>query len=252
MVWPSGRSVEIVAHRGASREAPENTLAAVRLAWEIGADAVEIDVQLSRDGRLMVIHDATLVRTAGRDGRVDELTAAELAKCDAGAWKGDIWRGEPVPALADVLATIPAGRRLFVELKCGSECVETLAADLEVVCDRPESVVLISFDADVLAAARRRCPRHQSLLVVEQVENADGQWLPTLGTLVRVARERGFQGLDLNASPGLDRSALELLRTAGLSSCAWTVNAPEEAIRLAEAGIDSLTTDDPRGIGGLF
>ena len=91
---PSGCPVEIVAHRGASAEAPENTLAAIKLAWELRVDAVEIDVQLSRDGQLAVIHDATLNRTAGIEGRVNDMPMSDLRNTDVGASKGEQWQGE--------------------------------------------------------------------------------------------------------------------------------------------------------------
>ncbi|HEY9250938.1 MAG TPA: glycerophosphodiester phosphodiesterase family protein, partial [Rariglobus sp.] len=85
--------VKIIAHRGASGEAPENTVAAARLGWTEQADAVEIDVHLTRDGRVVAIHDPTLLRTTGRDARVDELTLEEIRRLDAGVWKGARWRG---------------------------------------------------------------------------------------------------------------------------------------------------------------
>jgi glycerophosphoryl diester phosphodiesterase len=109
IVRPSGCPIEIVAHRGASKEAPENTLAAVELAWALEADAVEIDVRLSGDGRLAVIHDATLNRTASVEGCVGEMSMPELRNVDVGAWKGERWRGETISELPKILATIPTG-----------------------------------------------------------------------------------------------------------------------------------------------
>ena len=156
-IRPSGCPIEIVAHRGASIEAPENTLASVELAWQIGADAVEIDVQLSRDGHLAVIHDATLERTAGIDSKVRNLDMSELCTIDVGSWKGDEWRDETIAELPQILATIPTGRRLFVELKGGDETathsaiVSALQRDLASQNCSPTSVVLISFYPALLA-----------------------------------------------------------------------------------------------------
>src|SRR4051794_20206839 len=103
--------MQIIAHRGASHDAPENTLAAVRLAWAQHADAVEIDVHLTRDGRLAVIHDPDTQRTAGIPQLVTETTLADLQRLDAGAWKGASFAGEKIPALEDVFALVPAGKR---------------------------------------------------------------------------------------------------------------------------------------------
>lgn len=120
----SGCPAEIVAHRGVSAEAPENTLASIELAWALEVDAVEVDVHLSKDGRLVVIHEATLQRTAGRDERVGDLTAAELSAVDVGSSRATQFSAERAPLLADVQTTIPPGRRLFVclfvEIKCGT------------------------------------------------------------------------------------------------------------------------------------
>src|SRR5262245_9603118 len=105
--------MEIIAHRGASHDAPENTLAAVRLAWEQGADAVEVDVHLSRDSRLVVIHDPTTKRTGNIRCRVLDRTFDELRRIDVGWWKGLRWERETIPCLESVIKTIPRNKRLF-------------------------------------------------------------------------------------------------------------------------------------------
>jgi len=275
----SRSSVEIVAHRGASAEAPENTRAAVCRAWELGADAVEIDVHLSRDGQLVVIHDETLDRTAGIAAQIADRTAEELSRIDVGTWKGCEWQGECVPALKQILATVPAGRRLFVELKGDVESVEgqgrlthfwsgetsseglkalrqpdetrnsalfaALDEDLRTVGDRPESVVLISFDPWLLQAVALRFPQFASFLIVEQ-QYRDGAWRPGLEALIREAARCGFRGLDLSGTPAVTAGSVRRAAEAGLQTAVWTINSESEARRLIEAGVHALTTDDPR------
>ena len=136
--------VEIIAHRGASHDAPENTLESVKLGWEQGADAVEIDVYLSKDGHIVVHHDGTTKKLAGVDRKVVDQTLAELQQLDVGAWKGDKWKGVRIPKLADVLATIPEGHRLFVEVKCGPEIVPDLAKAFKRSGKKPKQLVVIS------------------------------------------------------------------------------------------------------------
>ena len=92
-------AVDIVAHRGASHDAPENTVASARLAWKQGADAVETDIHLTRDGKVIVSHDKTTRRTTGRDGVIQEMTLAELRALDAGSWKSKEFAGEKLPLL---------------------------------------------------------------------------------------------------------------------------------------------------------
>src|SRR5262245_65624278 len=103
--------MEIIAHRGASHDAPENTLAAVRLAWEQGADAVEVDVQLSKDGKLVVIHDDNTKRSGGFARKVRAQTLDELRRLDVGRWKGKRWAGEKIPTLDVVLEAVRSEER---------------------------------------------------------------------------------------------------------------------------------------------
>src|SRR5690349_6499814 len=119
-------AVDIVAHRGASFDAPENTVASAKLGWEQKADAVEIDIYLSKDGRIVVLHDADTKRTAGSVGKVVESTAEHLRTLDAGSWKGADWKGEKIPFLEEIIATVPEGGRLFIEIKCGPEILPEL------------------------------------------------------------------------------------------------------------------------------
>ena len=263
---PSGCPVEIVAHRGASIEAPENTLAAVELAWQLNADAVEIDVQLTRDGKLAVIHDATLTRTAGIDRNVNDVDMAELRTIDVGSWKDERWRGETIPELCDVLSTIPAGRRLFVELKDGDDdamhpaFVSALQRDFAATNSANESIVLISFYPALLRAAKHALPDFDAFLVVEQKPVSKGSeassrnvgdsfathWDPSIDEIIDVAVSSGFNGVDLSNTAAVTPEAIAHVRQAKLASCIWTVNSLDDARQFVNAGVDSLTTDDPQ------
>jgi glycerophosphoryl diester phosphodiesterase len=119
-------AVEIIGHRGASHDAPENTLASIRLAWKQNADASETDVHLTKDGQIVVIHDFNTRRVGGRNRKVVDQTLAELKQLDVGRWKGEQWAGERIPTLAEYLAAIPDGKRLLIEIKCGPEIVPRL------------------------------------------------------------------------------------------------------------------------------
>ncbi len=240
--------IEIVAHRGASADAPENTLSAVRLAWDHAADAVEVDIHLSADGHAVVIHDDTLKRTAGINARVAERTLRQLQSCDVGQWKGREWAGETIPSLRQVIETIPAGRRLFVEIKSGPQTIEAISRDLELVTNRPEAVVLLCFDVDVLATARRRFPQHSLLFGVEQKQSNGGGWEPRLDDIMNTATRNFATGVDLSWTPAIDAQAVSQLKQAGLLTAVWTVNEPVEAHRVRDAGIQCVTTDCPAAI----
>ena len=109
----------IIAHRGASYLAPENTVAAAKLAWELGAGAVEVDVHLSKDNRVMVIHDKDTKKTcSGKKNLTIESTPSILLRdLDAGIWKGEEFKGEKIPFLSEIIETVPDGKILVVEIK---------------------------------------------------------------------------------------------------------------------------------------
>jgi len=142
--------MEIIAHRGASHDAPENTLAAVRLAWQQEADAVEVDVQLSKDGKLVVIHDDNTKRSGGFARKVGAQTLDELRRLDVGRWKGKMWSGEKIPTLAAVLATVPDCKRLFVEFKCGDEGIPEFSRAAKDMGKRSGSMVAICFSRETM------------------------------------------------------------------------------------------------------
>lgn len=256
MGWFSGCPVEIVAHRGASLEAPENTLASVNLAWQLGADAVEIDVRLTADEQLVVIHDASLQRTAGLETMVSELAMSRLRKVDVGGWKDEQWRGETLASLTDVLATIPNGRRLFIELKADNDAgsrAKMLAALVECLTEHDgpaESVVLISFCLELLRDAKQSVSSHKVFLVVEQTQNdsrmTSTAWSPGIDEILLSASDAGLDGLDLSNTAAVTSDVVARVASAGLDSCIWTVNSVNDAKRLAAVGVGSLTTDDPR------
>jgi glycerophosphoryl diester phosphodiesterase len=236
--------IEIIGHRGAAFDAPENTLAALRLAWEQRADAAEFDVHLGGDGEVVLIHDATTRRTAGEELRVAASTVTELKRLDVGRWKHPRFAGERIPTLGEALATLPAGKRVLIEVKCGPEVVPALDRALRDSGLKPEQAVVISFSAEVIAAAKRARPDVPAYWVVDL--NPAGQPPPAAEELVAAARAIGADGLDLSATPVvLDKPFGDAVRAAGLALCVWTVNTVELAHQMIEAGVQGLTTDRP-------
>ena len=120
----------IVAHRGASKLAPENTIAAFELAWDQGADAIEGDFLLTADGEIVCIHDKNTKRVAKSNFTVEDSTLNELLQLDVGAWMGNKWSGTKIPTTSQVFATIPSGKLIYNEIKCGSEIISKLFEEL--------------------------------------------------------------------------------------------------------------------------
>lgn len=237
--------VEIIGHRGCAQDAPENTLASVHLAWEQGADAVEIDVFRTKDGHIVAHHDETTGKTAGVDRPVAEQTLAELKALDVGRWKHERFAGERIPTLAEVIATIPRGKRLFVEVKCGAEAIPELSRVVRSSGVEEAQVAVISFSPEVISASKRQMPGLKAYWVQEVYRKDPPAWPMSLDSLVRRACELGADGVDLGYSPPLDRSFVRRLNEAGLEIHIWTCNALASAVNLRAAGVNGLTTDRP-------
>jgi len=239
-------AIEIVAHRGASHDAPENTLPAVELAWERDADAVEVDVYLSKDGEVVAIHDKTTKRVAGEDRAVVDQTLAELKALDVGRWKHAQYADTRIPTISEVLATIPDGKKLVIEIK-GDD--ESIVPTLEEAVDRSGKrgqVMFIAFSYDLIAAAKKRMPnipaywlygfRTQERLYYRIVTNGD---------LIQKAKTANLDGLDLRHDGAFDKPFVDMVRAEGMQVYVYTVNDPDRARALDQMGVAGITTDRP-------
>jgi glycerophosphoryl diester phosphodiesterase len=242
-------AVEIVAHRGASHDAPENTLAAQRLAWEQGADAVETDIHLTKDGKIIVSHDKTTRRTAGRDGTITSLTLAELRRLDAGSWKDAKFAGEKLPTLDEQLALIPAGKKMLVEVKVGPEIVPELQRTLARTAVSERNITFISFNAESLREVRRVLPRYRTLYLMgykaPDAKAKNAKQPPSIDEVIREAKAAGFTGLDLQHTWPLTAADVKRIKAAGLELHVWTVDDVAIARRWIELGVASITTNRP-------
>lgn len=230
--------VEIIGHRGASADAPENTLTALKLAWEQGAEWARCDVLISKDGHPVVLHDETATRVAGVKKAVADQTLEELRSLDVGQWKDARFAGERIPTLAQVLAHVPAGKRLLVEAKCAPEGVAAILQTIEASGISPSQVRLVSSSADTLAAAKKLRPDVSTSWIVEDEH-------PRADVLIAKAKAAGADGLDIRASSAIDRTLVDQVHNAGLRLDVWTVDDPAEAKRLTEAGVNGITTNRP-------
>ena len=242
---------EIIAHRGASYDAPENTLASIRLGWEQNADSVEIDVQFSKDGHIVVIHDDNTRKTSGVRKKVSEQTLAELKTLDVGRWKDAKWAGEKIPTLPEAFATIPDGKRLFVEIKCGPECISKFAQDFESSGKKPNQVVPIGFSLETMRRLKKALPELEVCWIAEFNLTLRG-WSPTADRLVAQTKEAGMDGLDLSSKGPVDRQFTIKVHEAGLKLYIWTVDSPDKARDLIKAGVDGITTNRPRWLAATI
>ncbi len=238
---------EIIAHRGASHDAPENTLAAIRLGWAQQADAAEIDVYATRDGAVVAVHDPDLQRTTGYAAPVEATDFATLRALDAGSWKSAEFQGEKIPTLSEVIAIVPPDRRLYVELKGRAGLMPALRQALSGVSFVPEQVWFICFDAALLRETKAAWPQCRVLLLADGCDEGSRRQRTTtdLDPLIALCREAGFEGLDLGDNWPIDAALVDRVHRAGLKLAIWTVNDPARARQLAAAGVDAITTDRP-------
>jgi glycerophosphoryl diester phosphodiesterase len=228
--------VLIIAHRGASGNAPENTLAAFRKAVALGATFIETDLQLSRDARFVAIHDATVNRTTNGHGAVHDMALADLRKLDAGSWFGSEFAGERIPTLEEILEFSKKNDVVFyLEIKPGAAWggEHALIGALRETGEIPR-VVVISFDAAIVLNLRKIEPTLMTGLLY------DGQIENPLDKAVEIgARQVAVRG-DL-VTPALIARA----KKKDLQVVCWTVNHPAHMRMLAAAGVDGIMSDYP-------
>ncbi len=238
---------EIVAHRGASADAPENTMAAFNLAWRHDADAVECDIHLTKDGRIAVIHDSGTKRVAGADLLIKDVSYGDLLALDVGSWKGSEWAGEKIPLLSELMASVPKGRKIYVEIKSeGMHMMSEFKSVVESSGLDSGQIVAISFSAETIALVREKLPSLTAYLLAGfEQDRISRAWSPDAEELINRASACRAHGLDLYACDGLTGEIAGRIRAAGLDLCVWTVNDPDMAAKTSSFGATAITTDRP-------
>jgi glycerophosphoryl diester phosphodiesterase len=233
------QDVAVTAHRGASLQAPENSMAAFRAAAEAGATYVELDVQRTRDGAIVVIHDGDLLRMAGDPRKVRDLTLAEIQALDIGSKRGPQYAGERVPTLAEVIDYARGRLRINVELTYNvpDPGLAPAVVDLLRAQDFIDQVVITSLDLASLRQTERIEPRLVTGLIVTAA----------VGNVLKV--DADF--VSLNAARA-SASLVARAQAAGKRVHVWTVNTPELMLRMIERDVDNIITDDPAMLVGVM
>ena len=237
----------IIAHRGESFDEPENTMAAINLAWERGAEAVEVDVHLSMDNEVVVIHDFNTKRLAGVNKKVKHQKLNELKKLDVGSWKDIKWKGEQIPMIREVLDSVPRGKKLIIEIKSESDIIPFLKKEVVQSKLDSEQVEFIGFDLKTMSITKKAFPSHKVLWLLD----LDYIWInrilkPSIKKAIAKAKNYGLDGLNVWAGQQLDKKMIDQIHDAGLLVYCWTVNDAKKAQNLMDWGIDGITTDRAR------
>lgn len=205
--------MELMAHRGASGIAPENTLAAFRICLEYEPEWIELDVHCTADGEIVVMHDSTVDRTTDGSGAISALTLAEIKQLDAGSWKGEKFAGERVPTLQEVVELVGKKARLDVEIKSGTDTNYVAQRVIEILeaADVLSQSMISSFDVAAIKAAQALSRKPALALITSRAED------------LRIARNEGFGWLNLHHAQAT-ADVIQQARAAGISVCVWTIN----------------------------
>jgi len=237
----------VIGHRGASAAAPENTVASIKEAWKEGADGTELDIYLTKDGRLVTIHDKSTKRTTGEDLAVQDSTLEQLVKLDAGSWKDAKWKGEPIATLEDSLAAIPDGKLVYIEIKGGAEVLPELRKVIDASGKKKDEIFIIDFKLENLLAAKPLFPDIRKLWIVgaKTDKETKEKSYPDVKELAAQTKEAGLDGLDLNHGFPMDAAATAAIKDRGLLLAVWTVDDADIAEKWIKAGADAITTNKP-------
>ena len=238
--WKGKFPVMVVAHRGFSGAAPENTLAAFRKAIEAGSDMIELDVHLSKDGKIVVIHDETLERTTNGQGKVADHTLQEIKKLDAGSWFNPQFAGERIPALREVLALAQGKVPVNIEIKNpthGKYAITELSEKALQEVKRAEmlnQVIFSSFNPVSLEWIQKKEPRAWVAFLYHRPWNS----LPEL------TAGREFRVLNLR-NIHISKEKIARIREEGMKVNVYTVNTDEELEQFVRWGVDGIITNYP-------
>lgn len=234
----------IIAHRGESFIAPENTLAAINLAWKNGAKAVEIDVQMTSDNEIVVIHDKNTKRVGDLNKVINQSVLKDLKKVDVGLFKNEKWKGEQIPTLMDVLLTIPSDGKLIIEIKCGIEIIVPLSSLLKSLNFSNSQIEIISFNWKVLTEIKKLLPHYKMLWLLD-LDYYLPAWLLFNNTQknIRQVLNGKLDGVNVWAGKKINKDFVNQFKKQKLLVYTWTVNDLKTAKDLLKMGVDALTTD---------
>lgn len=237
----------IIAHRGASFDAPENTLAAFDLAWKQQADGIEGDYCFTLDQQVVCIHDESTLRTGGVDLVVAGSTWDQLKLIDVGSWKDGLYRGQAIPTLAQVLDSTPKDRWCVLELKTGPEIVPLVEKTLNLSKFPLDNILIIAFDPQTIAESKRRMSTVKAHWLVDYLNDPESGWSPSAERIIEVVHACGADGIGSQAlTEVLTPKFWNRLRIGGVSEFhVWTVDDPNDARYFRDLGAWGITTNKP-------
>ncbi len=234
----------IIAHRGESADAPENTLASINLAWERNVKAVEIDIRLTADHQIVVIHDNDTFRVSQKRMKVSKSDLNQLKTLDVGLTKSKQWKNVTIPTLQDALKTVPVDGKLIIEIKSKDFILNYLKYELENSGLRSSQIEIISFHRKLLEKSKKIMPQYKTLWLL----GLDYFWPHRLigfnpHQIINKIKECNLDGVNLWAGKLVNKQIITRFKRAGLLVYLWTLNDAKRAGQLLEYGADAVTSD---------
>jgi glycerophosphoryl diester phosphodiesterase len=236
--------IVIIAHRGASRDAPENTVAAFALAWEQGADGIEGDFRQTRDGHIVCIHDKDTKRVAGTTLVVAESSLAELRELDVGSHSGQEYAGAVIPTAAEVFAAVPPGKGIYIEVKSDESIAPHLVEQIQGSPLEREQVTVISFNGNVIRTLKDCDPGYKTLWLSSGRMDASGNRSASVEDVLDQLNRMGADGFS-SSKDFLSEAFLAGAMAEGYECHVWTVDDPISAELFWKWGVKSITTNCP-------
>ncbi len=233
----------VISHRGESSEAPENTLSAINLAWTSGADGVEIDVHLTSDNQIVVIHNSRTKSIFGKRLRIKSSTLQKLQSLYIGRTIGSKYFSERIPTLNEVLLSVPPGKYIFIEIKCGLEIIPHLFQVLKHTHLSMEPIKIIGFGFHKMTEIKKNFPEYEVFLnrriSLGNVFSRRSYWQ----NLIIKLKQSSLDGLNLSYTNSFNIKLVEMFKKNNLEIFIWTVNNPKKALRLISLGVDGFMSD---------
>ena len=232
--------VRIIGHRGASDDAPENTISSIKEAFTQGADGIEVDVRLTKDKRVICLHDKNTLRTTGLSLDVKNSDYEEIKELDAGSWKATNWTNERIPLLEKVLEEMPLNKEIFIEVKTGLEIVDPLISLILNSKIKQKNISIISFNDQVIKEIKLCLPDATSNLLIAFDPPYNEK------DLTQLLKKIGADGVGVQNHPKLTNSFIKKIKNINKDVHVWTVDKADEAKKYSLLGLSSITTNKPK------
>lgn len=238
----------IIAHRGSSKKAPENTLAAFNAAWKEDADGIEADFHLTKDHHIVCIHDKNTRRTTGANKVIKETTLSELKKLDAGKFKKR-YKRERISTLEEVLETVVPGKKIYIEIKSAIEILPYLSKSIKDSKLSLDQFIIMSFNDKLVARFKEDNPKIKSLLLID-FNNNDffPKRIPTSSEALELLKKLKIDGYASKELKKIPLSFINDICDNGLDYHIWTVNRKRRARKYKNSQVSAIITDVPKRI----